>query len=255
MQTQAVLKPGVESLTLNELFRKASEKKGLKFWEGTTSTVTKPFKTYKLSSERLDYLSRLGIKRQDRPDCRNEIFTLVDGNPQVPVPGFVPSNYWNFKEIDGKKGIFDLTISLQFKLRLGTKERGIVFIPQAHGTFVSAGDPLPNFRMFKALVEQDASAPAVAREIAKSEGQVVVSWTEMGLGGIRSLRSLFEEFAKGKQSIMNLGTSSRVFNPAPFFQFQTQKDGDEVFITEKAQPKLFAAWRTQIKEYRAELVA
>lgn len=255
MQSQAFPKPGVESLRLNELFRKASEKKGLKFWEGTSSALTRSFKTYKLDSKLLAYLSQHGFKRQDRPDCKNEIFTLVDSNPQVRVPGYAPSNYWNFKEVEGEKGIFDLSISLHFELHLGTEERGIIFIPRAYGTFVSAGDNLPNFRMFKALVEQGSSAPAVAREAVKSQGHIVLHWTELGLGGIRSLRSLFDEFAKGKQSVIGLGNDSRVLNPTPCSPYQLQKSGDEVFITESAQPKLFKAWRAQLDAYRAALVA
>lgn len=255
MGTQALLKSGVESLTLTELFRKASKKKGLEFCEGVHQPQTRPFKTYQLNSALLAYLTKRGITNHGRPDCNYETFTLVDDNPQLLSPGYVPSNYWNFKEVEGKKGVFDLRISLYFELHLGTEERGIIFMPMASGTFVSAGSHLPNFRMFKALVEQDTSAPGVAREVAKSQGHIVLPWTQLGLGGIRSLRSLFDEFAKGRQSVIDLGTDSRVLNPTPFSRYQNQKSGDEVFITEPAQPKLFESWRTQMKAYRAALVA
>ncbi|MBI2021111.1 hypothetical protein HYS99_01190 [Candidatus Giovannonibacteria bacterium] len=143
---------------------------------------------YALNDKLLAMLAERNIKRQDRPDCRNEIFTLVDENSQEKIPGRASSNYWNFKLLEGDKNKFDLRVTLYVGFGLNLEKRGIVFVPRAHGTFLSPADSLPNFRMFKALVESDADALAVARELA-SDGSIVVSWTELGLGGIRMART------------------------------------------------------------------
>ncbi len=253
MKTAVDLTSGVESFTLLDLLRKAAAHKGLKLHEGASKAYSEPIKVYELDDRMLAALSKHNIKREDRPDCRNEIFTLVDENPQEKVPGWSPSNYWNFKLLEGDKRKFDLRVTLSGGFSLNLEKRGIVLVPQAHGSYVSAADSLPNFRMFKALVESDEDAPAVAKELATSDGNITVSWTELGLGGIRKLSHLFSEFAARNEAVTHLGRNGEVFNPVPNPRYQ--QPGDELFVAEPAQPKLFKAWRAQLNEYRAHLVA
>lgn len=252
MKTALDLTAGVDSFTLIDLLRKAAAHKGLTLHEGASKAYSEPIRVYELDGGLLAVLAERNIKRQDRPDCRNEIFTLVDENPQEKVPGWSPSNYWNFKLIEGDKRKFDLRVTLSVGFGLNLEKRGIVLVPQAHGSYVSAADSLPNFRMFKALVENDEDAPAVAKELAASDGSIVVSWTELGLGGIRKLSHLFSEFAARSEAVVQLGTNGEIFSPAPNPRYQ--QPGDELFVAELAQPKLFQAWRAQLNEYRAHLV-
>ena len=245
MKTTLDLTAGVDTFTLLDFLRKAAAHKGLKLREGASKAYSEPIKVYALDDKLLKMLVERNIKRQDRPDCRNEIFTLVDENPQEKVPGWASSNYWNFKLLEGDKSKFDLRVTLSVGFGLNLEKRGVIFVPQAHGSYVSAADSLPNFRMFKALVESDANAPEVARELAASDGTIVVTWTELGLGGIRKLSHLFSEFAARNEAVAQLGRNGEVFNPAP---------SDELFIAEPAQPKVFQAWRKQLNEYRNRLV-
>lgn len=253
MKTALDLTAGVDSFTLLDLFRKAATHKGLKLHEGASKAYSEPIKVYELDDRLLAVLAERNIKRQDRPDCRNEIFTLVDENPQEKVPGWAPSNYWNFKLLEGDKRKFDLQVMLSVGFGLNLEKRGIVLVPQAHGSYVSAADSLPNFRIFKALVENDGDAPAVAKELAASDGSIVATWTELGLGGIMKLSHLFSEFAARNEAVAQLGRNGEVFNPAPSPRYQ--QPGDELFIAEPAQSKVIQAWRTQLNEYRAHLVA
>ena len=253
MKTTLDLTASVDTFTLLELLRKAAAHKGLKLQEGTSKAYSEPIKVYALDNKSLAMLAEQNIKRQNRPDCRNEIFTLVDENPQEKVPGWASSNYWNFKLLEGDKSKFDLRVTLSVGFGLNLEKRGVVLVPQAHGSYVSAADSLPNFRMFKALVESDAGAPEVARELAASDGTIVVTWTELGLGGIRKLSHLFSEFAARNETVAHLGGNGEVFNPAPNPRYQ--QPGDELFVAEPAQPKVIQAWRVQLNEYRAHLVA
>lgn len=253
MKTALDLTAGVDSFTLLDLLRKAAAHKGLKLQEGASKAYSEPIKAHELDDKLLAALAERNIKRQDRPDCRNEIFTLVDENPQEKAPGWSPSNYWNFKLLEGDKRKFDLRVTLSVGFGLNLEKRGIVLVPQVHGSLISAADSLPNFRMFKALVESDADAPAIAKELAASDGSIAVSWTELGLGGIRKLSHLFSEFAAWNETVAQLGRNGEVFNPAPNPRYQ--QPGDELFIAEPAQPKVVQAWRTQLNEYRAHLVA
>lgn len=225
----------------------------MKLHEGASKAYSEPIKEYLLDEKLLAALAKLNIKRQDRPDCRNEIFTLVDENPQKKVPGWSPSNYWNFKLLEGDKREFDLRMTLPVGFGINFEKRGVVLVPQAHGPFLSAGDQLPNFRMFKALTENDADAPAVAKELAASEGTIVVTWTELGLGGVRRLADLFKEFTARNETVAQLGGNGEVFDPAPNPRYL--QPGDELFIPEPAQPGIIQTWRAQLSEYRSQLVA
>jgi len=248
-----VLTMGKNALTLLDLLRKAAAYKGLQLHEGASKAYSEPIKEYVLDERLLATLAECNIKRQDRPDCRNKIFTLVDENPQEKVPGWSPSNYWNFKLVDGDKRGFDLRVTLSVSFGINFEKRGVVLVPQAHGSYVSATDQLPNLRMFKALVESDSDVPAVAKELAASDGTVVVIWTELSLGGIRRLADLFTEFAARNETVARLGRNGDIFDPAPNPRYQ--QPGDELFITEPAQPKIIEMWRTQLNEYRSHLVA
>ena len=253
MKTTLDLTAGVDTFTLLDLLRKVAVHKGLKLHGGVSKAYSEPIKMYALDGKLLAVLAERNIKRQDRPDCRNEIFTLVDENPQEKIPGWASSNYWNFKLLEGDKSKFDLRVTLSVGFGLNLEKRGVVLVPQAHGSYVSAADSLPNFHMFKALVESDADAPEVARELATSNGTIVVTWTELGLGGIRKLSHLFSEFTARNETVAQLGGNGEVFNPAPHPRYQ--QPGDELFVVEPAQPKVIQLWRVQLNEYRAHLVA
>jgi hypothetical protein len=251
MEEKTFLTMGVDSFTLLDLLRRAAIYKGLKLLENASRACSEPIKEYALDDNLLAVLAKHGIKQQARPDCNHEIFTLVDHNPQETITGWVPSNYWNFKLLNDDKRKFDLRVTLSVDFMLSLGKRGIMFLPQARGSFVSAGDLKPNFRIFKALVECDNNAPAIARELAASDGIFLVTWTEFGLSGIRRLSDLFAEFVNQNETIMRLGRKGEVFNPAPYPHWQS---GEELFITEPAQPKIVQAWRMQLNEYRACLV-
>ena len=251
MKTATVINMGVDTFTLLDLLRKAAAYKDLKLREDASKAYSKPFKVYTLNDKLLAVLAEQGIKRQDRSDCNNEIFTLVDENPQKKIWGWAPSNYWNFKLL--KERTFDLRVSLSIDFEINQEKRGVVFWPQTHGTFVSPADQLPNFRMFKALADNDENAQAVAKELAASNGSIVITWTDLGLGGIRKLTNLFAEFAGRNETIARLAENGEVFNPVPYPKYQQPRD--ELFVTEPAQPKVIQLWREQLKEYRNNLTA
>jgi hypothetical protein len=252
MKATTVLTTGENALTLLDLLRRAATHKGLKLHEGASKAYCEPIKEYALDKKLLAILDNRGIKRQRRPDCRNEIFTLVDENPQEKVTGWSPSNYWNFKLLEKNKDTFDLRISLSVGLDINLEKRGVVLVPQAHGSFLSAADRLPNFRMFKVLVENDNDIPAVAKELAASDGSIVVTWTELGLGGIQRLADLFREFAARNETVARLGRNGEIFDPAPNQHYQ--QPGDDLFIPKPAQPRIVESWRAQLEEYRSHLV-
>ena len=241
MEETTFLTMGVDSLTLLDLLRRAAIYKGLKLLENASRACSEPIKEYTLDDNLLVVLAKHGIRQHARPDCNHEILTLEDENDQEEILGWVPSNYWNFKLFKGDKCKFDLQVTLSVDFGINFEKSGVMLIPRAHGSYVSAADELPNFRMFKALVESDDNAPVVVKELAVSDGSIVITWAELGLSGIRRLSDLFLEFAGGNQIIFRLGKNGEVFNPVPNPHYQ--RPSDELFITESAQPKIVQAWR------------
>ncbi|MDD5043899.1 MAG: hypothetical protein PHD51_04585 [Patescibacteria group bacterium] len=253
MEKKLTLSPGVDTFTLSDLLTKTAAYKGLKLEdENVPEAGFKSIKEYVLSDNLLAVLAKQGITPQARLDCRNKIFTLVDENPQKEIPGEIVSNYWNFLLLEDDGDKFDLRVSLNIEFEVSGPRRGIVFWPQAHGPYVSPSDSLPHFRMFKILVESDKDAPAIARELAASNGDIVVTWANLGLSGIRSLADIFTKLVGNNEIVEQLGSTEEVFDPVP--NPQHQQAGEELFVTKLAQPKIIQIWRRQLEKYRNQLV-
>lgn len=250
METILDLRPGVDWFTLWQLFQKAAKHKGLKL--PAQSTVCQPIKSYELNDDLLKILAKRNIRRQVRPDVNHPMLTLVDENSQQPCSGFLPSNYWNFKWDDKKKKLC-LEIKLYIELIFDERQRAVVLLPKTMASLLSPIDHWPNFRMFQALVEADEKPPAIAKEIADTKtGQLLVTFTDLGLGGIRSLLDLFLlEFAYKNKTVVDLAQAYPVFDPHPLHRYREQTG--RVLIAEPAQPKIFQAWETQLKELRRKL--
>lgn len=240
MEFALQLIPGVNVFTAVELMKKAAASKRLKLWEGSSPLSSRPIKEYTLDEHLLNALAKSGIRQNSRPD---DVLTLTDYNDQEPRPGFVPSNYWNFRRSQ------DLSIGISVTLHINVEKRGVVFLPQTSATILSPTDHLPNFRMFKALVLNDPKAPAIAKKLALSDGEIVVTWTDLELSGIRTVRDLFfKEFAERRQEVAELARLLSIFDLNP-------SNRKELYVTESIQPQLFRTWRRQLQAYRDRLVA
>lgn len=239
MERATELKVGKDIFALCDLLEKAAALKGLKLLEGDSKGHTKEIKTYQLDDHLIAHvLCAHDIKPHSRTD---KIYTLADES-------CTHSNYWNFPLPEGG-GAYDLRIRLEAVLRLDISRRGIVIVPQAHGTCTSPISDQAHFHMFKALVEGcNKRTPAIAKELASSGGNLVVTFTDLGLGGLRSLSDLFREFTHGNQNVWRIGDEGNVFNPRPLGY-----NGQDPFVAEPAQPRLFQAWRQQLDTYRESL--
>lgn len=233
-----------------DLLRMAAKRKGTKLAEGASRAYTEPFASVTLDAELLAKLDEAGIKQQPRPDGRGEIFTLVDTGPQRHVPGYAPSNIWNVLRKDTSQP-FDMTFELFADLDINETMRGVVFTPKVSCQGVWATDPLPRMRMFRALAEHVPYVLNIVRELAASDGAVVVSWTEMNLGGLRSVSALFDEFAKGNGELTAFACRERLFEPDPHPPHV--KPGDEPYVAEPFQPALFKQWHEQLDSFRAKI--
>lgn len=244
MSNPTQIKRRIDLLTVRELCRRAAKYKRLELKENDNRLRSNAIRTYTLTNEDIVYLASKGIKHHPRQD---QVYTLCDENPQAqPVPGFTASNYWNF-EIPHHRNQPEIQITLSVEFELRPRRRGIALLPRAYGGIVAPADDLPHYRMFRALVERDPDATLTMRELAASNGSVDVSWTDFGLGGLRMLDQLFEEFARNNEHILRLAKHSAIFKPQPYSNPLT------MFVTEPDQPTLFDIWDEQLTNYRTSL--
>ncbi|MFA6521994.1 MAG: hypothetical protein WCT24_00120 [Patescibacteria group bacterium] len=237
------LQKGENAFEETDLLQIAADRRGfgLDLGGGTHRIYSTPLKVYTLTDDLLSALKRAGFEQINSPDGERSILTLVDTRSHDATPGYRPSNYWNFRR--GPDGASDLTVTLCFIVALDIARRGVVLWPQAIGPVVSPSDAKPNFHMFEILVKNDPDALPIAKKMAESNGSIAVSWTELGLGGLRSLSELFREFAGGNEALTRLARSGmNVFQPNPL-------GPPYLYIAEPAQPELFDAWRAQLNKF------
>ena len=225
-----------DAYTVLELIRMAASLKGLELIEGASKTCSKYIAIYPLDQKMLDYLS-------------NHNFEMRSDGGFLSLCDKSTGGRWNYSNREGDHDNLELKLAVGFKIDM--MRRGIIFVPHAYGTGGWTSEESHQRRMFRLLV---ASTPqitsSIALEIASSEKDFVLSWTKMSLGGIRPISNLFEEFAS--ISVQDLAHSKlSPFNPAPYSQ--NFKHQDQLFIIEPAQPKVFDAWRSQLKNYRDSL--
>jgi hypothetical protein len=74
----------------------------------------------------------------------------------------------------------------------------------------------------------------------------LVILTNLGLGQVRKLTNLFEEFVGGQNDmIAQLGNYAGIFDPIP--------NNDQLYVATKAgQKKIRRAWRQQLQEYHKQ---
>ena len=221
-----------------ELLEKALSHKGLKLQKGPGEVYSEPIERYTINEELLAFLKTQGFTQQSRPD---EVFTLIHEKF---------AGYWNFiKDKEGQG--FDLSVNLLVGLGINREKGGIVFWPLAFGSFLSpdtASDKI-HFHLIKALVESNSHASLIVKELAASDGSLLITWAELGLEGIKRLRELFDEFAGHNEAIRALSMDDKIFSPVPL----PCGLPNEPWAIKEVQATIVATWREQLRAYRESL--
>lgn len=229
------------------LIRKALEHFNLELLQRVSdSWVSAPFATYKIEGIFLVALERNNFSLEKRVDG---VTTLCDNSSQNHMPGCNPSNYWNFWCEGKKQDEIELDLKLGVRAVVSSRDRGIILQPQAGGGCLSPMDFLPQLRVFQTITEFDHSANPIVKKMVDGQGKIVVGWTDIGLGGIRDLHRLFEEFCDGNDIIKTLANSNlSPFDPTPF----DKQAVTTFYIPEPCQRMLFWLWSEQLDHFKAK---
>ncbi len=132
-------------------------------------------------------------------------------------------------------------VVLQFGIMasIAPTEDGVMFKPDVADYRVEDRDH--HWWIFKAALEVfGQELPMVARKIIET-GQLMVTWKDVKLPDIRSLRSLFGEFCQERPHAVKL-VKSKAFHPNP-------ADENGPYLSAQHQAALFAVWQDQLEDH------
>lgn len=222
-------------LSEKELIQKAAEFKGLHIVSDIDANpYSESLGLYKIEGDFLQVLKENGFSLVKRQDGVTTLSWRRD--------------YWNFRRGDDE---FDeLALTLHLVMSINQRKRGIVFVPVAHGSFLSptTGSEV-NHEVFKAVVicgkRRNMHPNPLIQQVVNKGGEICVNWGRIQLGGIRLLRTLFAEFKRGRQLNDLLLLRVSIFDPDPS---QTGK-----YLSEELQPQLFQLWEEQLQNFKARI--
>ena len=138
-------------------------------------------------------------------------------------------------------------LTVTFQLHTHDRHRGVFIQPHFWGNCDGGPTHKPTIdKLAMAVGNAFRSHPIIGD--MRHNPYLIVHWNDIGLGGIRNIRTLFSELFGRNEFVLELA-NSRVspFKPHP------QKDS-EIYVIENDQPYLFSHWQSQLEEYKTKLI-
>ncbi len=173
---------------------------------------------------------------------RKEIVYLDGGSNQKGAEIFESDCWsWTRKEANPR-------LDVRFRLSISEERRGVVCLPEVWGNCGGGACHQPTIQKFVEVVAiYFVEAHALIKECVKAKPCPVISWSDIGLGGVKSVEHLFQELFGKNANVLKLAYSNiSPFNPDPR---NWPRKEDKLFVLEPDQPKLFKQWRTQLQEF------
>lgn len=219
--------------------------------------ATRKLGSFFLTPDFILFLEKNGFEMGMGKDAlRAKMFYVTDracGNTTIGGAYYSHNWAWNTEE-KPEKGKYCLEPHVT--LSINQRERGIEILPDVDGNN-SGGPAWPEThrRMAWAIASYFPDAGPILKLFAeKKTGPVVLSFSEFGCAGIRSVGVLFSEYFNGNDMIHELARSSlSPFAPEPYIDRRDEGAGSMLFIPEQFHSALYAQWKEQIEDHRAKL--
>ncbi|MEK9194535.1 MAG: hypothetical protein AAB884_01865 [Patescibacteria group bacterium] len=213
---------------------------------------TKPVGTFKLDRDFIATLQKHGFTfGPGTKPPHNEMVYLAGHSNQRGAEVF-ESDCWAWKRTET-----DFQLDIRFRLRVSEGKRGVVCEPHVFGNCSGGALHQPTIDNFvKAVVAHFSNLHVLIMTAANVETPPVIHWSEIGLGGIRSVGSLFDELCGRNEKVMELACSTSLspFDPVPYPQGTMWEVKDRLFVLETDQPKLFRQWRKQLQTFKHSFI-
>lgn len=185
--------------------------------------ITKPLTNILLTDEIFSSLNEWGIKKISQ-------FHLKDLKEEVS---------WIFFPFQPQ-----MFISFQLILKIEKRKRGVIFYPFVGCYGFMDFKPSSHLKFMKCIVNLLKRKEIFHHLVYQltDDKSVVTTWEQLGLGGIRTLNDLFNEFI-----------GERIFSKRQFRDFGLEeispKSEEQIYVKESVQPLIFEEWESQGKNY------
>ncbi|MEK7121598.1 MAG: hypothetical protein AAB857_02720 [Patescibacteria group bacterium] len=229
-----------------KLIEKAAASRGLtikRYHENGQYSETEIVGTYKLDKELLEALGKVGFTFEPGKKSPYDTMIYLTGNSNQKGQEVFDSDCWDWKRTETNH---ELTIYL--RLSVSEKERGVVAVPEVWGNCSGGACHRPTINKFVVTVAgYSPDAHPLLKEMTL-DSYPTIHWSDVGLGGIKSVGTLFRELYGHNESILMLANSNiSPFAPSP-------KQGKyNYFVVESDQPRLFEQWENQLRAYKDKL--
>ncbi len=230
----------------SELIKRAVTPRDLtveRYREDREYSETEVIGTYKLDEGLLEALGKVGFTFElGRKPLRDSMVYLT-GNSNQRGQEVFESDCWAWKRTEA-----DYKLTIYLRLSVSEKERGVIAVPEVGGNYSGGACHRPTINKFvMAVAEYSQDTHPLLKEMA-TDSYPTIYWSDIGLGGIRSVNALFGELYGYSESVSRLAYS----NVSPFAPSPKQA-GYNYFVIESDQPRLFEQWKKQLQEYKDRL--
>ncbi|MDO8496307.1 MAG: hypothetical protein Q7S43_03000 [bacterium] len=229
-----------------ELIEKAAASRGLtvrRYREDREYSETEVIETYKLDKELLEVLGKVGFTFGPGRKSPHDTMIYLAGNSNQRGQEVFESDCWAWKRTETNH-----ELNIYLRLLVSEKERGVIAVPQVWGNCSGGACHRPTINKFVvAIAGYFPDAHKLLKEVT-ADSYPAIHWSDIGLGGIKSIGTLFRELYGHNESVSRLADSNvSPFSPSP------KQAGYNYFVIESNQPKLFEQWKRQLQEYKDRL--
>jgi len=212
---------------------------------------SEPVGTFNLDTAFIIALNRHGFTFDTGTKPPHDEMQYLNGHSDQQGAEMFESDCWAWKRTETYP-----QLDVRFRLRVSEEKRGIVCEPHVWGNCAGGACHQPTIDKFMKVVSEHFSDlhPLITRA-TDVETPPIIYWSEIGLGGIKSVGRLFDElFEKNKKVIELAHSALSPFEPDPQQQASIINPKDRIFVPEDYQPQLFRQWKEQLWLLRTSLV-
>jgi len=246
LSQEPTLLPADIFIRRSELIEKVATSKGLiikKHHEDRQKSETEVVGTYKLNKRLIEAFGKVGFTFEPGRKPPHDTMIYLSGNSDQRGEEVFESDCWAWKRTEKNP-----QLTVYFELSASERERGVIAVPKVWGNCSGGACHRPTInKLVVAIAGYFPDVHPLLKEVT-TDSYPAIYWSDIGLGGVRTVATLFEELRGHNEPVSRLAHS----NVSPFLP--SPKDiGHDYFVVESDQPKLFEQWRRQLREYKNKL--
>jgi hypothetical protein len=198
----------------------------------------------------LDVLKTVGFTFRPGIKPPHDTMIYLSGNSDQRGQDIFDSDCWAWKRTETEH-----RLAVYFRLFVDENARGVICVPEVSGNCDGGACHRPTIdKLMGIITTHFPNMHPLIRRITKENPHPVIGWSEIGLGGIRSVGWLFDESYGQNRRVGQLAdTILSPFIPSPRSRFNISAATDRLFVLESDQPQLFRQWKNQLGILRSEL--